>query len=629
MPTGRSATKLHMNTIGAVYTEGKGCVFTVWAPLKETMILHIIHPSEYRMQMQKDEWGYFTVVIEEAGPGTQYFFMPNGLQDLPDPASHYQPEGVHGPSEVVDHSSYQWQDIHWRGIPLKELVLYEIHVGTFTEEGTFQAIIPRLPELAATGINALELMPVSQFPGHRNWGYDGVYPYAVQNSYGGPDGLKALVDACHLQGIAVFLDVVYNHQGPEGNYLPLFGPYFTDKYCTPWGDAINYDGEYSDGVRGYFANNALHWMEHYHIDGLRCDAIHAVFDSGAVHFWELMHKKVKDLEQKLGRPLYLIAESDLNSPRVVKSPENGGYGFDAQWLDDFHHSLYVLLDKKGKNRYEDFGSLEQLAKGYSDGFVHSGEYVRFRKRKHGASSAGLSGDRFIAFTQNHDQIGNRVGGERMALLVNFEQLKLAAAALLLSPYIPMLFMGEEYAEESRFYYFVSHGDPNLVEAVRKGRKKEFENFKWETEPLDPQAETTFRASQLNWNRRWKGKHRIMLKWYKHLIHLRRTHPILRDFDKNNIRANPIGQRGLALLRQSDPGLDHLLCLFNFSAASISYDMPYLGSKWVKLLDSKEDQWKGRSGKTQKEPLSIYPGTVISLSSHSITIYQTAKRDNLD
>ncbi|MCC9136085.1 malto-oligosyltrehalose trehalohydrolase [Pontibacter silvestris] len=456
-----------MKKVGAEYQEDGHCAFTVWAPQKESMTLHLIHPKEHKVEMQKDKYGYFKVELTDIQPGTKYFFMPDGETDYPDPASNYQPEDVHGPSQVVNHSAYAWQDTNWRGLPFKDLVLYELHVGTFTKEGTFEAIIPLLNDIAETGINAIELLPVSQFPGNRNWGYDGVYPYAVQASYGGPDSLKKLVDACHTSGIAVFLDVVYNHLGPEGNYFAKYGPYFTDQYCTPWGDALNFDGAWSDGVREYFSNNPLYWFEHYHLDGLRLDAIHTVYDTGAVCFWELTHNKKEELEQKLGRPLHMIAESDLNSPKVVKAPEVGGYGFTAQWLDDFHHALYVLLHQEGQKYYEDFGQMEQLAKAYTDGFVHSGEYVGFRKRKHGASSVGVPSDKFVVFTQNHDQVGNHVGSLRLSSLIDFERLKLGAAAIILAPYVPMLFMGDEYAEEAPFYYFISHSDTDLIKAVKR------------------------------------------------------------------------------------------------------------------------------------------------------------------
>jgi maltooligosyltrehalose trehalohydrolase len=389
-----------------------------------------------------------------------------------------------------------------------------------------------LDELADMGVNAIELMPVGQFPGERNRGYDGVYPYAVQNSYGGTDGLKALVDACHNKGIAVLLDVVYNHLGPEGNYLSLYGTYYTDTCCTPLGRAINFDGEWSDGVKEYFACNAAFWFEQYHVDGLRLDAIHAIFDSNAGTIGDVIYEKVRALEARLGRQLYLIAESDSNSPKVVKHPEIGGLGLDAMWLDDFHHALYVLLDEKGWGRYIDFGRMLQLAKAYTDGFVHSGEYVKFRKRTHGASSKGIPGDKFIVFNMNHDQVGNRVKGERLSVLADHERLKLAAAALILSPYIPLLFMGEEYGDESPFYYFVSHSDKELIKAVREGGRKDFSAFLADGEAFpDPQAEATFLRSKLQWSKRKMGKYSVLLEWYKELIGLRKSTEVLQNLDK--------------------------------------------------------------------------------------------------
>lgn len=591
-----------MKKIGPSYLGNSRTIFTVWAPEKEQMILHLVHPADKKISMKKNTLGYFMAAVDDAAPGCRYYFMPDGEKDYPDPASHYQPKGVHGPSEVVDHDAFRWSDATWHGLPFKDIILYELHVGTFTSQGTFEAIIPFLDDLKDIGINAIELMPVCQFPGHRNWGYDAVYPYAVHNSYGGPEGLKKLVDACHSKGIAVFLDLVYNHLGPEGNYFSQYGPYFTDKYCTPWGDALNFDGDWSDGVRDYFSNNALHWFKTYHIDGLRLDAIHMVYDTGAIHFWELTTKKVKQLQQELGRTLYMTAESDLNSPRVIKDPELGGYGFDAQWLDDFHHALYVLLDPKGKERYEDFGAIEQLAKAYSDGFVLSGEYVKFRKRKYGTSSVGVPGQRFIVFNQNHDQVGNRVKGERLCMLVDFERMKLAAAAIMLSPYIPMLFMGEEYADQSPFFYFISHSDKELIKAVREGRKKEFENYKWEAEPPDPQDEETFNRSKLQWHKRKEGKHAIMLQWHKELIQLRRTYAALQNDNKGDMSVNILEQHGLVITRRDVPGSEKILCLFNFAEQDISYVLPDHYSSWHLLLSSKNSRWMEQ----QNEAIEISP-----------------------
>jgi maltooligosyltrehalose trehalohydrolase len=522
---------------------------------------------------------------------------------------------------LVDHHAYVWQDSNWRGLPFCELIFYELHVGTFTEEGSFEAVIPRLDDLSAIGINAIELMPVAQCPGIRNWGYDGVFPYAVQQTYGGPEGLKKLVDACHRRGIAVFLDVVYNHLGREGNYLPFFGPYFSDKYHTPWGKTFNFDGPWSDGVKDYIIGNVIHWAEHYHIDGLRLDAIHEIFDRNAVTIWDLLHIRVKEWQQRSGRILYLIAESDLNSPRVIRSPEIGGYGFDAQWLDDFHHALYVLLDKEGLQHYRDFGRLEQFAKAYTEGFVHSGQYVQFRQRKHGASSAGICGDRFIVFNQNHDLPGNRPGGERLSVLVDFKKLKLAAAALLLSPYIPMLFMGEEYGEKAPFYFFSDYGDPKLQNELREGRKKEFAAFEWNEDPPDSQDEAVFLRSKLQWDLRREGQHQKLLDWHRLLIQLRKSHPLLRDHSRNNSRADLLGQSGLAVYRRSTNGLRILLCLFNFSGEELPYTFlqeggydpgPTDGRQWKKLAVSFETPFPSHFLAGEEAILPPWTATVYEL-----------------
>jgi maltooligosyltrehalose trehalohydrolase len=568
--------------------------------------------------MQKNDDGYFTIDVETKEKELRYFFKPNNEKDFPDPASQYQPGGVHGPSQTIDHSIYKWDDDNWKGISLNEWIIYELHVGLFTREGTFQSIIDRLDDLIDLGINAIELMPVSQFPGSRNWGYDGVYPFAVQNSYGGPEGLKKLVDACHQKGIAVILDVVYNHLGPEGNYFSQFGPYFTDKYKTPWGDAINFDSAWSDGVREYFSDNVIHWFEHYHIDGLRCDAIHAVFDNGAIHFWELVHQKVKAFEEKAGRKFHLIAESDLNSPKVVKLPEQGGYGFDAQWLDDFHHALNVLINPSDQHLYYDFGTIQQLVKAYNDGFVHSGEWVKFRKRKHGASSAGVPGDKFVVFNQNHDQIGNRADGKRLCMLVDFERAKLASAAILLAPYIPMLFMGEEYADQSPFFYFVSHSDKELIKAVQEGRRKEFEDFGFDENIPDPQSEDTFNQCKLNWERRNEGEYKTILNWHKELIRLRKTLSPLKDFQKRNVRAEVISEKAFALFRHTTGVQESIACLFNFSEEKIQYAHPFMKID-NKLLDSKDNQWMHNKSKIAAIP-KLKDNTKIELMPLSVSVY---------
>jgi maltooligosyltrehalose trehalohydrolase len=445
-----------------------------------------------------------------------------------------------------------------------------------------------------------------------------VFLYAVQDSYGGPEGLKRLVDACHQKGIAVFLDIVYNHIGREGNILDRFGPYFSDKYHTPWGKAFNYDGALSDGVREFVVSNVMYWAELYHIDGLRLDAVHEIFDRNAVTIWDDLQTAVEQWEQCSGRRFYLIAESDGNSPRVVRPPALGGLGFQSQWMDDFHHALYVLLHPAGKKHYEDFGRLEQLAKAYTEGFVHSNEWVGFRRRRHGASSAGLSGDRFIVFNQNHDIPGNRPGGERLSVLVDLPRLKLAAAALLLSPYIPLLFMGEEYGETTPFYFFSDYGDPEIISGL-ESRKEQFAAFNWEGEPRDPQDEATFARSKLNWHTRQEGAHGVLLDWHKTLIGLRRSHPLLGDLSKNNFRADLLGNQGLALYRHSADQTHHLLNLLNFSGEPLTTSIGY-STRWIKQLDSHLTASPG--------PLTTLPGTIaagetICIPAWGVGVYSAA------
>lgn len=474
---------------------------------------------------------------------------------------------------------------------LERLVLYELHVGTFTPEGTFDAVVPRLPELLDLGITALELMPVAQFPGKRNWGYDGVNPFAVQASYGGPDGLKRLVDACHGMGLAVVLDVVMNHLGPEGNYLGRFGPYFTDRYRTPWGEAVNFDGPESDEVRGYFLENARHWFECYHVDGLRLDAVHAIHDESARPFLAELAGEIGRLSETCGRPLHLIAESDRNDPRLVTPAEAGGLGLDALWLDDFHHALHTLLTREHDGYYADFGRLDQLAKCYREGFAYSGEPSAYRRRRHGATSAPLPGRSFVAFAQNHDQVGNRMLGERLASLVPFEALKLAAGAVVLSPFVPLLFMGEEYGEEAPFLYFVDHGDPDLLRAVREGRRAEFRSFGWEAEPPDPADPKTFGRSTLRWELRESGRHRPLRSFYRELLRLRREVPALASLDKESLRAVP-GSDDTALAVARWSGGSRVAILMNPRPAPSRVRFPWGEWCFPRLLDAADARWGG-------------------------------------
>ena len=440
-------------TLGATYLGNGKTRFEVWAPLASRVDLHILSPKDRIVAMEPRARGYHEIVADKVAPGSRYFYRFND-KERPDPASRFQPEGVHGPSEVVK-TDFRWQDRNWFGPELKDYVIYELHVGAFTPEGTFDAIIPRLEYLKELGITAVELMPVAQFPGARNWGYDGVAPFAPQNSYGGPEGLKQLVDACHENGLAVVLDVVYNHLGPEGNYLGEFGAYFTDRYHTPWGWAVNFDGPDSDEVRKYFIQNALYWVGEFHIDALRLDAVHAILDHSPRPFLLELGEAVHREAGRIHRRIYLMPESADNDARLLRARELGGFALDAQWNDDFHHCLHVLLTGERSGYYEDYSRVDQLAKSFRQGFVYSGEYSGFRKRRHGSPAGDIPAERFVVFSQNHDQVGNRMFGDRLCRLAGFEGAKLAAGAVLLSPFVPLLFMGEEYGETAPFPWHAS------------------------------------------------------------------------------------------------------------------------------------------------------------------------------
>ncbi len=604
-----------MTRPGVTYRGDGRCTFDVWAPLLRNVNVRLEDPAARDLSMERDEWGHWRVETGDVAPGTRYRFVLNQEQSRPDPASQFQPDGVHGPSAVVDHAAFHWMDAGWEGVPLEDMILYELHVGTFTSEGTFEAVIPRLPELRDLGINTIEIMPVAQFPGSRNWGYDGVYPYAVQESYGGPDGLKTLVDAIHRQGMSAVLDVVYNHLGPEGNYLRDFGPYFTDVYQTPWGQAINLDQEHSHDVRAFFIENALYWLREYHFDGLRLDAIHAIYDRGAKHFLRELAERVAEFSRRWGQKRYLIAESDLNDVRVIKPRRSGGYGMDAQWSDDFHHSLHALLTGEKNGYYEDFGGIDQLAKAYKEGFVYSWSYSVHRKRFYGSSSRQRPGRQFVVCSQNHDQVGNRMLGERLGQLVDLEALKLGAGALLLSPYVPLLFMGQEYDEQAPFQYFVSHTDEGLVEAVRQGRASEFASFGWTQECPDPQSADTFMRSKLRWDLRQEGRHGIVLAFYKHLIELRTSiRPIA---SRRKLTVRTISEKNV-LTWQFRQGRDHVQCLMNFSEKAQQFALRTAQADWRKVLDSAETRWSGPGARL---PETIRDRQEISMPRRSIALYR--------
>ncbi|MGH7266012.1 MAG: malto-oligosyltrehalose trehalohydrolase, partial [Candidatus Rokuibacteriota bacterium] len=470
--------------------------------------------------MARTGGGWWTA--EVPGAGADYAFALDGGPALPDPRSAWQPHGVHGPSRVVDHDAFAWTDAGWQAPPLAAALVYELHVGTFTAAGTFGAVIERLDHLVDLGVTHVELMPVVEFPGRRGWGYDGVDLFAPHHAYGGPDGLKRLVDACHARRLAVLLDVVYSHLGPAGNYLARFGPYFSTRHRTPWGEPVNLDGPDSDEVRRFFCDNALSWLRDYHADGLRIDAVHAIVDTSAVHFLEALAAEVEALSARLGRHLVLIAESDLNDPRVVQPRGAGGYGMDAQWSDDFHHALHTVLTGERGGYYADFGRLADVARALEAVFVYDGRYSGFRRRRHGRPVTGLSGHRFLGYLQNHDQIGNRARGERSSHLLSPRLLAVGAAVVLTAPFVPMLFQGEEWGATAPFLYFTDHEDPALGLAVTEGRRQEFAAFGWApSEVPDPQAEATFERSKLDWGERAREPHRTLLEWHRALVRLRR------------------------------------------------------------------------------------------------------------
>ncbi|HEV8524498.1 MAG TPA: malto-oligosyltrehalose trehalohydrolase [Terriglobales bacterium] len=489
--------------------------FRVWAPNARQVALRLLGHGDF--PMQRDAGGTFSLTTE-AGAGDRYFYMVDGSQPAPDPVSRLLPEGVHGPTAIVDPEAFGWTDRSWRGLDLRDYIIYELHIGTFTPRGTFDGVVERLEYLKDLGVTVIELMPVAAFPGTRNWGYDGVSPYAVQASYGGPDGLKRMVDAAHGAGLAVILDVVYNHLGNEGNYLRLFGPYFTDRHKTPWGDAINYDGPGSDGVRRYFVENALYWIREYHLDGLRLDAVQTIADDSPRHILAEIQENLQRLARELGRRVCVIAETDENDPRLVRSPSDGGYGLDAVWSDDFHHALHTVLTGEREGYYQDFGSKEQIVRALNEGFVFQGEHFRFWGKPRGAKPEGVPLPAHVICLQNHDQIGNRARGERLSQLTSPGAEKLAAALLLLAPHTPLLFMGQEYGETAPFQFFTDYGDPALQKAVREGRRREFKDFDWKDVP-DPQDPATFERSRLTWAA--EAQHADMLAWYRSLLELRR------------------------------------------------------------------------------------------------------------
>ena len=570
-------------TYGATPLGQDGVQFRVWAPNLTSLAVKLhgespstfppstfppstFPPSTFPMTRCGED---FEVIVPVARPGDFYTLILDEKNGRPDPVSRSQPRGVHGPSQIVDPESFVWSDHDWKGIPRSEYIFYELHTGTFTPDGTFEGIISRIRSLKELGITAIELMPVAEFPGSRNWGYDGVYLYAPHSAYGGPSGLKKLVNACHREGLAVVLDVVYNHLGPEGNYLAEFGPYFTDRYWTPWGQAINFDGSGSDTVRRFFIENAIYWLTEYHIDALRLDAIHGMFDIGAVHILAELSERFHQQAERLGRQAWVIAESDLNDVRVIRERSVGGYALDAQWHDEFHHAVVSYMTGARQGYMSGFGRFQDIQKAIQDGFVYDGRYSAYRRRHFGSSSKEDPGDKFVGFIQNHDQIANAAQGCRLSELVSLEQYKLAVTLLLCSPCLPLLFMGEEFADTSPFLYFTSHTDPVLARAVTEGRRREYQDFAIPGEFLDPQSPETFRKSKINWALAGEPRHAAVLRLYRHLIALRKRWPCLSNGRKDLTRVDINEDAQWLILDRSDPDGSRALLVCNFGPLALS------------------------------------------------------------
>jgi len=596
---------------GITFTnDGKANVM-LWAPYAQTVKLLLIQ-KKLTLPMIKKERGYWELQTNQIQASDLYKFLLDGKKELPDPASKSQPDGVHGASQAIDLSLTSWTDSAWKNITLEDYLIYEIHTGTFTPEGTFKGIETKLQYLKELGITAIEIMPVAQFPGERNWGYDGVFPYAVQNSYGGAQGLMKFVDACHKTGMAVILDVVYNHVGPEGNYFNEFGPYFTDKYNTPWGSAVNFDDAGCDEVRKYFIENVLMWFRDFHIDALRMDAVHAIKDFSPKHILQEIKEAVDVLVADTGRPHYLIVECDLNDKRFIDPVNQNGFGMDGQWIDEFHHALRVTAGGERNGYYADFNGIAHLAKSYIDAYVYDGIYSPERQKTFGTKVTENPGQQFVVFSQNHDHIGNRMLGERSSVLFSFAMQKLMAGAVLVSPFLPLLFMGEEWTEQNPFLYFVSHTDKELIAAVRKGRKEEFSHFHTDGEAPDPQAEETFRQSKLNWQSLDEQQHQTMLHYYKSLIALRKQTPALYTLNRKNLEVTfNEAQQTLQLHRWHQQ--QQVYCFMNFSKQEQPLALPAENLKLI--FNSSAAEFSQAYQPTPNRPEDIIPPESLLIYSH--------------
>lgn len=607
--------------IGLNFNESGAAEIYLWAPYAASISLIA---NDLKISLIKENYGYWFLETNQIAENDAYSFeMLNSKDIIPtaseigylqraDPASLWQKDGVNGNSTAFNLNTFKWTDQQWQGIPLDEFIIYELHTGTFTGNGDFKSIENKIRYLKELGITAIELMPIAQFSGDRNWGYDGVFPFAIQNSYGGPKALCQLINACHENGLAVILDVVYNHIGPEGNYFNDFAPYFTDKYQTPWGQAINFDDANCDPVRDYFFENVLMWFRDFHVDALRLDAVHAIKDFSATHILQEIRQHVDQLSAYTGKSYQLIVELDLNDPKYINDINQGGYGMDAQWADEFHHALRVTAGQEPKGYYSEFNGIEHLAKSYEDAYVYDGQYSPHRQKKFGASASNNDGKQFVVFSQNHDQVGNRMLGERTSELLGFEMSKLLAAAVFCSPFLPLIFMGEEYGETSRFQFFTSHSDPDLIEAVRKGRKSEFAAFHHDEETPDPQSMETFLQSKLNWEKMNQFPHHRLLAYYKALISLRKNYPALSVLNRNHLKAKALATQNCLILKRWHEN-ERILCLMNFSKQEQTLLPGENIHQYQNIFNSASAMWGGLSDDEPvllTEKITVLPESIL-------------------
>jgi maltooligosyltrehalose trehalohydrolase len=590
LPAAQPGPDLWRLTYGARPLPDGATAFRVWAPRARRLEVVLPERAGRSVALREACEGVFEATVPGVPAGSDYAYRLDGGPLLPDPVSRWQPHGVHGPSRVVDPDAFRWSDDGWRGLPLRRLVFYELHVGTFSPPGTFDAAIGRLDYLVDLGITAVELMPVAEFPGPRNWGYDGAHLYAPQHSYGGPEGLKRLVDACHARGLAAILDVVYNHLGPEGNYLGQFGPYFSQRYRTPWGEALNFDDRDCDPVRRHFVDNALYWLTEYHLDGLRLDAIHGIYDFGARHVLAELSAAFHAQARRLGRLAWLVAESDLNDTRVIEPRELGGWGLDAQWSDDFHHAQHALLTGARHGYFVDFGRVGHLCKALERGFVNDGGWSPYRRRRHGNSSLARPGEQLVVATQNHDQVANASRGQRLGTLTDPEREKLAAALLLCAPNLPLLFMGQEFGALTPFHFFTSHGDAGLAKAVTEGRRAEMAALQNGADFADPQAEATFAACRLDWDCLAQPRHAGLLAFYRDLLALRRAHACLHNADKERTRATGHEARRWLVLQREDACGGGALLAANYGAEPVTVPLPLPQPPQTAAADAEGGRW---------------------------------------